>query len=91
MFYSDDVHRNRVWFELELRCFIKKVIDMLVLTRKRSELIRIGDDIFIKVIRTGRSTVKIGIEAPLHVRVLRAELCEESKTAQRGDALELPK
>ena len=48
---------------------------MLVLTRKRSEKIQIGDDITIKVIRTGRSTVKIGIEAPDHVRVLRSELC----------------
>ncbi len=49
---------------------------MLVLTRKRSEEIQIGDDIRIKVIRTSPSTVKIGIEAPDHVRVLRAELCE---------------
>ncbi len=50
---------------------------MLVLTRKRSEMIQIGDNIFVKVIRTGRSTVKIGIEAPANVRVLRAELCDE--------------
>lgn len=50
---------------------------MLVLTRKRSEMIRIGDDIVIKVIKTGRTTVKIGIDAPENVRVLRAELCSE--------------
>jgi carbon storage regulator CsrA len=49
---------------------------MLVLTRKRSESIRIGNDIVIKVIQTGRGTVKLGIEAPAHVRVLRAELTE---------------
>ena len=47
---------------------------MLVLTRKRFESIRIGSDVFIKVIRTGRSTVKLGIEAPDHVRILRGEL-----------------
>ena len=47
---------------------------MLVLTRKKSEAIRIGNDVFIKVIRTGRSTVKIGIEAPANVRVVRGEL-----------------
>jgi carbon storage regulator CsrA len=47
---------------------------MLILTRKRSELIRIGEDVIVKVIRTGKSTVKIGIEAPAHVRVLRGEL-----------------
>ena len=47
---------------------------MLVLTRKRSEMIQIGDDIRIKVIRTASGHVKLGIEAPADVRVLRAEL-----------------
>ncbi|MDA1213497.1 MAG: carbon storage regulator [Planctomycetota bacterium] len=47
---------------------------MLVLTRKCSELIQIGDDIVIKVIKTGRNTVKIGIEAPRSVRVARGEV-----------------
>ena len=61
---------------------------MLVLTRKRSEIIRIGDDIFIKVIRTGRSTVKIGVEAPANVRVLRGELSEETVIASKGDTIE---
>ena len=50
---------------------------MLVLTRKAAETIRIGDDIVIKVIRTGIGSVKIGIEAPLNIRVLRGELIEE--------------
>ena len=50
---------------------------MLVLTRKRSEMIYIGEDVLIKVIRTGRSAVKIGIEAPSHIRVLRGELCDK--------------
>ena len=53
---------------------------MLVLTRKRSEMIQIGENITIKVIRTGRGTVKIGIEAPANVRVLRGELCGEPAT-----------
>lgn len=55
---------------------------MLVLTRKKSEMIHIGGEIIVKVIQTGRSTVKIGIEAPDNVRVLRAELCPSEKTAQ---------
>ena len=50
---------------------------MLVLTRKAAETIRIGDDIVIKVIKTGTGSVKIGIEAPAHIRVLRGELIEE--------------
>ena len=52
---------------------------MLVLTRKRSEMIRIGEDIVVKVIRTGKGTVKLGVEAPAHVRVLRGELCFEER------------
>lgn len=47
---------------------------MLVLTRKKNELIQIGNQIVVKVISTGRGKVKLGIEAPANVRVLRAEL-----------------
>ena len=56
---------------------------MLVLTRKRSEMIQIGENIFVKVIQTGHSTVKIGIEAPSDVRVLRAELTVK-ETSEKG-------
>jgi carbon storage regulator len=54
---------------------------MLVLTRKRAETIQIGEHIFVKVIRTGRSSVKIGIEAPANVRVIRGELLEAPEAA----------
>lgn len=47
---------------------------MLVLTRKKNEMIQIGEHIVIKVIATGRGKVKLGIDAPTNVRVLRAEL-----------------
>ena len=49
---------------------------MLVLTRKKNEMIHIGNDIVIKVISTGRGKVKLGIDAPTSVRVLRAELID---------------
>ncbi|MFN8709821.1 MAG: carbon storage regulator [Planctomyces sp.] len=52
---------------------------MLVLTRKAGETIRISENIVIKVIRTGKGAVKIGIEAPSDVRVMRGELLPESK------------
>ncbi len=58
---------------------------MLVLSRKKSEMIQIGEDIVIKVIRTGKTSVKIGVEAPDHVRVLRAEICEEGAPMPRID------
>ncbi|MEQ9411320.1 MAG: carbon storage regulator [Fuerstiella sp.] len=51
---------------------------MLVLTRKPAETIRIGDDIVIKVIKTSRGTVKIGIDAPEDIRVIRGELLENA-------------
>ena len=46
---------------------------MLVLTRKRDEEIRIGNDIVIRVIKTGSGKVRLGIEAPASVRVARGE------------------
>ena len=49
---------------------------MLVLTRKAAETIQIGEDVVIKVIKTGSGSVKIGIDAPNAVRVIRGELLE---------------
>jgi carbon storage regulator len=49
---------------------------MLVLTRKTAETIHIGNDIVIKVISCGRGRVKIGVEAPANVRLVRGELLE---------------
>jgi carbon storage regulator len=50
---------------------------MLVLTRKVNECISIGDDIFIKVIGVEGAQVKLGIDAPRNVRVLRQEIYEK--------------
>jgi carbon storage regulator CsrA len=63
---------------------------MLVLTRKRSETIRIGDGIVIKVIRTGRSSVKLGVEAPPNVRVVRGELMPLVEPGQTSPAQQRP-
>jgi len=52
-------------------------------------MIRIGEDIFIRVVRTGAGSVKLGIEAPQSIRVMRAELCEDTRTARRGDVIDL--
>ena len=61
---------------------------MLVLTRKKDESIRIGDDIVIKVIRTGKGHIKIGVDAPQHIRVVREELLAglEAVAADEEDA-----
>jgi len=47
---------------------------MLVLTRKLQEKIQIGADITITVLRVKGNQVRVGIEAPKDVRVVRAEL-----------------
>ena len=49
---------------------------MLVLTRKTGEKIRIGDDIWVSVLEISKSGVRIGIEAPRNVEILRDEVYE---------------
>lgn len=47
---------------------------MLVLSRKAAEEILIADHIRIKVLKINGNRVQLGIEAPLDVRIERAEL-----------------
>ena len=54
---------------------------MLILTRKVGEGIRIGDDIKISIMPNPNSRsrqIRIGIEAPKHIKVLRNELEKDS-------------
>jgi carbon storage regulator len=51
---------------------------MLVLSRKQNERIRVGDSVVVTVVRVSGDKVRIGIEAPPTVRVLRDELEDES-------------
>ena len=50
---------------------------MLVLSRKKGETIKIGDDIEITIVATANDQVKIGIQAPKNVEILRKEVFEE--------------
>lgn len=50
---------------------------MLVLSRKTQERIQIGDNVVVTVLRVKGNMVRIGIEAPRDVRVMRAELPEK--------------
>jgi carbon storage regulator CsrA len=47
---------------------------MLVLTRKVHEQVHIGDGVVITILKVKGQAVRIGIEAPRDVRVLRGEL-----------------
>lgn len=49
---------------------------MLILSRKLDEAIWIGDNVKIKIMGIEKGTVKIGIEAPSDITILREELKE---------------
>lgn len=51
---------------------------MLVLSRKPGERILIGDDVAVTVVRIGPNNVRIGIEAPRSMNIVREELCTDS-------------
>ncbi|MFL0246792.1 carbon storage regulator CsrA [Candidatus Clostridium stratigraminis] len=50
---------------------------MLVITRKKGESILIGEDIEITVVKTEEGSVKLSIDAPKNVAILRKELYKE--------------
>jgi carbon storage regulator len=47
---------------------------MLVLSRKESQRIRLGDSIVITIVKISGDKVRVGIDAPSNVLVLRDEL-----------------
>ncbi len=47
---------------------------MLVLSRKQSQRIKVGDSIVVTVVRLSGDKVRLGIEAPRDMVVLREEL-----------------
>ncbi len=57
---------------------------MLILSRKLDESILIGDSIVLKVISIDKGSVKLGIEAPSHIRVLRSELINAVKDSNQA-------
>lgn len=59
---------------------------MLVLSRKPGQKIKIGDDIEVTIIAVSGETVRIGIEAPTCVRILRTEVYEEIQK-RNGEAV----
>jgi carbon storage regulator len=54
---------------------------MLVLSRKSQEKIHIGDNVTITIVRIQGSTVRVGIEAPQNVRVIRGEISPNEPSA----------
>lgn len=66
---------------------------MLVLSRKPGEKILIGDDVTVTIVRIGPNTVRLGIEAPRDMNIVREELFTSANhvelpvTRREGDDL----
>jgi carbon storage regulator len=61
---------------------------MLVLSRKPGERILIGDDVAVTIVRIGPNTVRLGIDAPREMNIVREELCQRANAA--GHIAETP-
>ena len=57
---------------------------MLVLSRKQAERIKLGESIVVTVVRVSGDKVRLGIEAPPDVLVLRDELDEKEHLVSDG-------
>lgn len=49
-------------------------IQMLILSRKIGQSVFIGDDVSVTVVNIGKSSIKIGVEAPMDTPILREEI-----------------
>lgn len=52
---------------------------MLVISRKSGESVLIGDNIEIHILEISDATIKIGIDAPKDIKILRKEIYNEIK------------
>ncbi|WP_437224066.1 carbon storage regulator [Planctomicrobium sp. SH661] len=59
---------------------------MLVLTRKKQESIRIGNDIEVVVLEVAKNRVRLGFKCPAHISITREELNQ----MQKEIAIDLP-
>jgi carbon storage regulator len=59
---------------------------MLVLSRKESQRIRLGDSIVVTIVKISGDKVRVGIEAPADVLVLRDELEARTPPSDRSSS-----
>lgn len=63
---------------------------MLILTRKPGESLFIGDDIKVVVVEIKGNQIRLGIEAPSNVRILREEIRKQIEDENRSAAAPVP-
>ena len=56
---------------------------MLVLTRQKNQTIVLGDDIKITIVDIDGDRVRVGIDAPKSLRIMRAEILEEVRQTNK--------
>lgn len=59
---------------------------MLVLSRKKNQSIRIGEDIVLTIVDIQGDQIRLGIEAPRGISILRQELYEAVKDSNKQAA-----
>jgi carbon storage regulator len=57
---------------------------MLVLTRKPEESIQIGENITVTIIKVNGKAVRVGIDAPDDIRIIRSELADKPSGGSKG-------
>ncbi|MBI1348489.1 carbon storage regulator [bacterium] len=64
---------------------------MLVLSRKPGEKILIGENVTVTIVRIGPNTVRLGIDAPRDMNIVREELCQAStpEDLHNGDTTQI--
>ena len=55
---------------------------MLVIGRKPGEYIMIGDNIKVKVVKSEQGDLRLAIEAPKEIPIIRGEIYEQQKQAE---------
>lgn len=61
---------------------------MLILSRKQSESVQIGDDIIITIFDIGRGQVRMGFDVPKSVKIVRSELLDPNHHNYRNEGAE---
>lgn len=57
---------------------------MLVLGRKPGEYVLIGDDIMVKVVKSDEGDLRLAIDAPKNVKIVRGEVYERDMKAKNN-------